>query len=165
MPEWASLAPLHRALLVAGGTMTDLLEALFSERMTIAIVAQDLRSAADGHPALECAAAEPILDRRVVVRGSRSRRAYVRAASQICVDRLPSAMFEALQRGDTPLGTLIEHFQLETLKRVLEVLPQDSAEDGRLEPVLTRTYLVINSGRPLMVIHEEFPASLCLPDR
>jgi len=147
MPKWRSLAPLHRALLVTGGTVTELLEALFMEPMTIAVIAQqELRPAANDHVRPECAASDRILDRRIDAWGGR---AYVRATSHIRVDRLPG-MLDDLSAA-RPLGKLMQAARLETFRQPVDVRAASGtpASGDGFEPALMRSYVVTNGGRSL----------------
>ena len=81
----SSLEPLQRVLLVTDGTLTEILEAAFLERIQLVKVLQQVVSS---HECLEWEDNEPVIERGVLLRGERSRRNYVYAKSLIAIDRL-----------------------------------------------------------------------------
>ena len=157
------LGSLQRVLLVTDGTLTEILEAYFAERISLVKVAQQVIPATASHELLNPIAGETLIERKILLQGTRSRSNYVYAESLVAVDRLAPSFRDALLTSDTPLGRLWLEHKLETFKQMHEVRcrPANSLahyfESGEEEPLLARTYRVISAGRVVMVISEYFP--------
>ena len=65
----SSLEPLQRALLVTNGTLTEILEAVFLQRLGVVKVVQQVISPTSSHEDLEWKDDEVAVDRRVLLRG------------------------------------------------------------------------------------------------
>jgi chorismate-pyruvate lyase len=160
--DLSALEPLQRVLLTTDGTLTDILEAVFLERINLVKVRQRTVPASQSHAWIEPADGETILERNVILRGARTGRNYVYAESAVAIDRLSAAFRRDLLESDSPLGRLwIEH-RLETCKELLDVrCERESGTAAELWPfetaVLRRTYRVFTARRPLIVITERFP--------
>jgi chorismate-pyruvate lyase len=157
-----TLDPLHRVLLVTDGTLTETLEAIFLEPIELARLGQRNVPANASHALLEVESGETIVERQIMLRGSRSGTNYVYAESLIAADRLTPAFRRGLVESDVPLGRLWIDQKLETFKEFLEMrsstgenLPADFV-CGR-SSLLVRTYRVHSGGRPVFVITEHFP--------
>jgi chorismate-pyruvate lyase len=158
----SALDPLHRVLLVTDGTLTETLEAIFLEPIELVRIGQRNVAANGSHALLEVESGETIVERKIMLRGSRSGTNYVYAESLIAADRLGPAFRHGLVESDVPLGRLWIEQKLETFKEFLEMrcgtgenLPADFAcgKSG----LLVRRYRVHSGGRPVFVITEHFP--------
>lgn len=158
-----SLSPLQRALLVIDGTVTTFLEAWALERIRVERLWQHAAVLAAADPWLDAAAGASVLNRAVLLTGSRSGSLYAFAESVICPDRLPEQMRRELDAGTAGLGQILLAggfdsrreglwYGLERPSRLPEPLHRF---DGR--EFLSRTYRVTTAGRPLMLITERFP--------
>jgi len=158
------LSPLQRILLITDGTLTEILEAHFLEPIELVKLSQKVFRSDTDLPAPFVAPGEAVLERKINLRGSRSRRLYVYAESLLLVDRLDRQFRAELMESEIPLGRLWHKFQLETYKDLVSVAYRASGELGtRLDCsanscILARTYDVISSRRPLMRISEYFCA-------
>jgi chorismate-pyruvate lyase len=159
----ATLKPLQRVLLITDGTLTEILEAAFLERIELVKISQRMLPQDQAHPELASSPAEILLERRIVLRGASSGRNYVYAESVIAVDRLSPALRHGLLSSDVALGRLWLAHKLETFKELREIVFRPAGELSRHldcaadAPLLARTYAVISSGRPVMIIAEHFP--------
>ncbi len=162
--DWNLLGALQRVLLVTDGTLTEILEAFFGERVRLVKLSQKAIAAGGSHGLFEPKDDETLVERKILLQGEHSGRNYVYAESLVAVDRLGPAFRDALLNSSTPLGRLWLDHRLETFKQMHDVRYQranglahyfESAEE---EPLLARTYRVISGGRVVMVISEYFPA-------
>lgn len=158
-----SLESFQRILLVTDGTLTEILEAMFFERIRLVKVSQSVIPATASHALLEPILGEPLLKRRILLQGVRSGRNYVYAESLIAVDRLGQSFRDELLDSGVPLGRLWLDHRLETFKELQEVRCLQAEklahyfECDEAESFLARTYRVFAAGRPVMVITEQFP--------
>ena len=160
----ARLSPLQRILLITDGTLTEILEAHFLEPIELVKLSQQVFVSNADLPASFVAPGESVLERKIKLRGSRSRRVYVYAESLLLVDRLDRQFRAELMESDVPLGRLWHKFRLETYKELVSIGCRPAAgldtcldcpEDSH---VLTRTYDVISARVRLMRISEYFCA-------
>jgi len=160
--EPAALSACERALLLIDGTVTRFLEAYFLEPVRVIRLEQTTRILDHDDPWLEAQAGAAVVDRSVKLCGEHSGRVYACAQSDIAAGRLSPAMRAGLEARGGGLGRILVASGLETRR---EALWYGIEPDGRLHPAarlapgrcLTRSYRVIASGRPLMVITERFP--------
>jgi chorismate-pyruvate lyase len=160
-----SLGLLPRILLITDGTLTEILEAAFLERIQVAKVSQQLVTPEPDQRWL-AGSTEHLLQRKVILTGATSSKTYVYAESFIAVGQLSPEFREELMNSSIPLGRLWLEHRLETFKRLQNVNCQPAgdlsryfgcAEDARL---LVRTYHVFSAARPVLAITEYFPALL-----
>src|SRR5262245_53884621 len=159
----SALDPLHRVLLVTDGTLTETLEAIFLEPIELVRVGQRNVKANASHALLEPADGETVVERKILLRGSRTGTNYVYAESLIAADRLGPEFRHGLVESDVPLGRLWIERKLETFKEFLEVRCEPAAQIPEFGPdvstLLVRTYRVYSAGRPVFVITEHFPST------
>jgi len=160
-----SLAPLQRVLLVTDGTLTEILEANFFERIRLVKISQGVISATAAHVFLDPNPGEALIERKILLQGEESHRNYAYAESLIAVDRLGQSFHDQLLHSNTPLGRLWLEHKLETFKELKEVHCQPASglchyfECSDDAPLLVRTYRVFSAAKPVMVITEYFPTS------
>lgn len=160
----ARLSPLQRILLITDGTLTEILEAHFLEPIELVKLSQRIGVCSAGQPSFLAERGEPVLERRINLRGSRSRQVYVYAESLLLVDRLDPQFRAALMDSGIPLGRLWHKFRLETYKELVGIERRRAGDLGscldcsRSSPVLARAYDVVSSRSRLMRISEYFRA-------
>jgi chorismate-pyruvate lyase len=160
-----SLEPLQRVLLVTDGTLTEILEANFFERIRLVKVSQKIIPGTASHALLDPIPGESLIERKILLRGEESHRNYAYAESLIAVDRLAPSFRDGLLNSATPLGRLWLEHKLETFKELQEVRSQPADglrqyfECAASAPLLVRTYRVFSAAKPVMVITEYFPAT------
>jgi len=163
--EISSLDPLQRVLLVTDGTLTEILEATFLERIQLIKVAQQVTHANASHAQLDPDPdhKEAVMERKVLLRGEASGRNYAYAESLIAVDRLGPTFGDELLESNTPLGRLWLQYKLETFKELQAVRCQSANqlscyfECAAASLLLVRSYRVFSGSRPVMIITEHFP--------
>jgi chorismate-pyruvate lyase len=158
-----SLSLLQKILLMTDGTVTQLLEIFTGESIRVEKLEHALVSG--GPPWLAVAPAEPVLRRRILLRGAS--RPYLYAQSWFVPSRLPSGMQEALLHTDTPIGQLWKAARFETFREIVDYRREHDAEIAALfgdgGPLLSRSYLAHAAGAPMGLIVEKFPATLFTP--
>jgi chorismate-pyruvate lyase len=161
----SSLDLLQRVLLVSDGTLTDTLEAAFLEPISLRKIAIQVVPARRALPELDVLAGEQLMERKSLLCGESSGRAYVYAESVLVLDRLPSRFREELVESDMPIGRLWSEHKLETWKELLTMSRHPMCglaahfQTAPESDCLVRSYRVISGGRPLMAITEHFPAT------
>jgi len=162
-----ALTPFQRALLVIDGTVTKFIEAYVMEPVRARIIGHEWHRLSAGHTWLEADAGTTVIAREVVLEGEYSATLYAHALSLIVPDRLPEAAREQLTENPGGLGRILLDIRLESRREVLwygremsKEVSRDLSEAIRSRMTggcLTRTYRIITSGRPVMLIHERFP--------
>lgn len=159
--ELTQLSPLQRILLITDGTLTEILEAHLLEPIELVKLSQRVFEPDVGIPSFS-KPSQSLLERKINLRGARSRRIYVYAESLLVVGRLDPQFRAELMESEIPLGRLWHKFRLETYKELIGV---DSRPAGALATsldcsanasLLARTYDVVSAREPLMRISEYF---------
>jgi chorismate-pyruvate lyase len=154
-----SLSLLQKILLTTDGTVTQLLEISTGEKIRV----EKLEHAvvAGGPPSLAVPAAEPVLSRKILLRGAT--RAYMYAHSLLVPSRLPRGMQETMLQTDTPIGQMWKAARLETYREIIDYHREDDADVAALFGIdglfLSRSYLIHAGGSPMGLIVEKFPAT------
>jgi chorismate-pyruvate lyase len=162
------LSRFQRILLTTDGTVTHILEACAGERIRVVKLEHSAMTARLDNPALEMFAPEAVILRRILLQGMDSGQNYLYADSVMLVDRLAPALAEALVATDEPVGRLMYDRRLETFREVLSCGQEPAGacslhfDIDPASPLLVRTYRVMASGRPVMVITEKFPSTFWL---
>jgi chorismate-pyruvate lyase len=158
------LSPFQRILLTTDGTVTEILEAQYSEAIRIVKLFQGAKIADKGIPYLELPPGE-VSVRKVLLRGKVTHRNYIYAESILVPTRLDPSMQAALRQTEKPIGQLMLEMRMESFREILscrlEPAPEigeyfDIAADAR---VISRTYRIFAGGKPIMLITEKFPES------
>ncbi|HKX74171.1 MAG TPA: chorismate pyruvate-lyase family protein [Acidimicrobiia bacterium] len=156
-----ALTPFQRSLLVIDGTVTKFLEAFTLQPVDVDLISQETRVLTESHEWLEAETKTTVIAREVVLRGRYDRVLHAHAASLLVLERLPVPVQNGLNTNPGGLGRILLESKLETRREVLWYGRQRSNHPraGELSgrEFLTRTYRIISSGRPLMLINEQFP--------
>lgn len=164
------LSPLQRILLVADGTLTNLLEVYLAESMRIVKLTERVFSAENTLADLHLAPGQRLVEREILLQGQRSRQNWLYAHSLIALERLSKAFQEQLLHSEVPIGKLWLQHQTETFKEILVARQESAGELARYfpvqaqDPLLSRTYRVLCEGQAVMLITEKFPASYFCAD-
>ena len=143
--------------------VTEMLEAFFWERMTVAKVSQDYYPAEHDIPDLHLEHGAEILERKIFLRGRMSHENRIYAESIIVPGRLDEKMRDGLLNSEKPIGLLIQEDRLETFREILGCGKEPAAE---LAPafriaeddyLIYRVYRVLANRSPIMLITEKFP--------
>ncbi len=160
-----TLTPYQRALLTIDGTVTKFIEAYVMEPVMVKMIEQDMRELQDKHPWLEVDSGTPVITRQVVLEGKYSKTLHAYAVSLLVHDQLPERVREDPKVHPQGIGRVLIKNKLETRREVLwygretlDELPDSVRQrsDGRF---ISRTYRVICSGNPFMLINEKFPVT------
>ena len=156
-------APLQRLLLGHDGTLTELIGALMQEPLGLVKLEHRVATADAPIPVLELEAGDPLIQRRVLLRGSRSGTVYVHADAHLAAARLPAALRDALEQTDIPLGRLMRQHRLEVFQEPLGWQCREAAALATRFPdcrdddrVIFRRYRAFSGGRPALLIDESF---------
>lgn len=163
--DTARLTPLQRILLITDGTLTEILEAHFLERIELVKISERMLRVEECGSSFAADACEPVMERKINLRGAQSGLRYVYAESLVLVNRLESSFQTELLETNVPLGRLWRRHRLETYKEPVGIGTHDAADfqahlDGAEgASVLGRTYDVFSARRLVMRISEYFCAS------
>ena len=146
------LSLLQRVLLMSDGTVTDIVEAAFEEPVRLVKLRMETVPAAEPVAAPGIAAGAPLMRRQIMLQGASTGTTYVHAETLIALDALPPGFREELMETDAPIGRLWAQYQLETRKEMLRIWRTPGGD-------LARTYRVFSSGKPIMLITEQFPVA------
>lgn len=161
-----SLSTLHRILLTTDGTLTEILEAYFLERLQLIKLSEEFVRQEGPLRQLDLRGGESVIVRRILLQGEQSRRTYIYAESLIVLDRLDAPIRHKLLHTQTPIGRIWIESRLETFKEFIRAQREPAEDLGEYfridedEPLISRTYRVIAKGLPVMMITEKFPQSL-----
>jgi chorismate-pyruvate lyase len=162
-----SLSPLSRILLASDGTLTDVVEAAMLEPIRLKRLHIETLPLAARMDPLNLDAGARVMERRILLYGSRTGHNYVYAESFLALDRFPPAVSQALTDSDTPVGRLWSDHKLEGRKELLEAscIPASGPlaaffPDHRGANIVMRRYRMISNCHPLILITEFFPATL-----
>jgi chorismate-pyruvate lyase len=162
----SALTPLQRILLITDGTLTEILEAHFLERIELVKISERMLTIAGCGAPLEGDAGEAVMERKIKLRGARSGTNHVYAESHVLVDRLEPSLQAELLGTNVPLGRLWRRHRLETWKDLVTIACRPAGElhvhlgCAAESAVLTRTYDVVSSRRLVMRIAEYFRAGM-----
>lgn len=158
-----TLTPFQRALLSIDGTVTKFIEAYTLEPIEIVRLRQEEQQLVADHHWLTAPLGTTVIARQVLLRGKYSAITYAYAVSLLLADRLPTDVIRGLDVEPAGLGRILLNSQLENRREVLWYgreqitdLPE-SIESETGNDFISRTYRIIVSEQPLMLISEKFP--------
>jgi chorismate-pyruvate lyase len=152
-----SLSEFQKILLTTDGTVTQLLEIHTGEKMRVVKLGH---AVVEGGPHwLQVPGTEPVLSRRIVLRGGT--RPWLYANSWLVLSRLPAGMQETLLHTDTPIGQLWRGARLETYREIVDFRRERDASIAGLfgsdAALLSRSYVIRSGGAVMGLIEEKFP--------
>lgn len=157
---------LQRVLLTSDGTVTRIIEAYAGEPIGVVKLAHVLIEPGHaGCPELDLGSEEPLLERKVLLRGRGSGTNFVYAEALIALHRLPAAVRDGLLLSDTPIGTLLAEHRVETWKEMARSGCEPAGDCAAAlgiagtGTVWARSYRVFSAQRPVMAVTEKFPSS------
>ncbi len=159
----ALLPAAQRLLLTTDGTVTPALATIAGEPVAVRTLAQDVVALDEDDERLALWKGGKVLDRRVLLYGAESGTPLLYGASQIVAHRVPRPARDALVLGTTAIGLVLRAHEIETFRVPLSVGVGPASDEAavHLGPglVCQRTYAIRSQGRPLMIVHEQFPAT------
>ena len=159
-----SLSLVQRILVTTDGTLTETLAAMFLEPIELVKLSVTITQTPHPVPPLELEAGANVMQRQIVLRGSKSGTPYVYAEVVIATDQLPSRLRDDLLEGRVPLGSLWISHRLEIFKDRPRVRQRPAAELAQFlniseqDILIERTYRTFTGGRPIFLVSEYFPA-------
>jgi len=159
----ATLSPVLRTLLVTDGTITKILEAFFWEPIDVELLLHVEAETDRAYPEMGVQVKDPMLRRRIVLRGRFTGSAYVFAETLIASNGFSPIFRRMLVEGRRRIGELIRDGRLETYRELMAV---ERAQAGQwagylgLETtarVAVRQYNICHNGRAMIQIIEVFP--------
>ena len=156
---------LQRVLMSTDGNVGRILEDYAGEPIVAVVLQQSTSAHGEANHALELAADEERLTRRALLRTGASDRTLLYAETLVALTRLPPLVRSGLLSTAEPIGRLLTAARLETFREILsagttpagavaahfDIAPDDA--------MYVRTYRIINGGRPIMLISEQFPTT------
>ena len=167
------LSPVQKILLGTDGSVTQLLEAITGETVTVETRVQEIVPA-DSSVAgqLGIRAGDPVNHRIVELRAGQGDEVLIYAISHAPVDRLSPDFRDDLMKADIPIGRIIQQHRIEARREILNarVSPAPEPQQNifslcRNELLLSRQYRIMHHGQPLIFIEEQFPYSKFLDHR
>jgi chorismate-pyruvate lyase len=159
----SKLSPFQKILLIADGTLTNILEVFLNEPIGVVKLSEKIVSITEDILPLEIKANTKVLERQILLCGKTSQRNWLYADSIIVLERLEEKFREKLIKSHTPIGKLWVKHKTETFK---EIVTYDREPAGGLsdffdikreDKLLSRTYRVFSNRKPVMMITEKFP--------
>ena len=163
------LSLVQRILVTTDGTLTETLAAMFLEPIELVKIAVTITPSPHSFPPLELESGSNLMQRQVVLRGSRSGTPYVYAEVAIATERLPPRLRHDLLEGQVPLGELWILHRLEIFKERHRVRQRPAGDLARYLDVyekdilIERAYRTFTGGRPVFLVSEYFPAAYRRP--
>lgn len=111
---------------------------------------------------LDLGSEEPLLERKVLLRGRRSGTNFLYAEALIALHRLPVEVRDGLLLSDTPIGTLFADHRVETWKEMARSGCEPAGDCAAhlgvagTGTVWARSYRVFSAQRPVMAVTEKF---------
>jgi chorismate-pyruvate lyase len=161
----ASFTRFQRMLLGTDGTVTHILEAYADEPVEVVKLLQVYDTARDVDRAMGMASDERILRRHVILRGARSGTHLLYAEAIVAPVRVDAAVLDGLLGTDKPIGVLLTERRTETFREILRVGREPAGEVGAhfglgaAAELISRTYVIVTDGRPVILITEKFPGN------
>lgn len=159
-----SFTRFQRMLVGTDGSVTHILEAYADEPMEVVKLFQAFDTPNDGDTHLLLSGDDKVLRRRVVIRGSRSRKNLLYAETVVVLGRAEPAFLDGLARTDKPIGVLLAEGRTETFREILEVDREPAGPLGAhfdldaTAELISRTYRIVAGRQPIILITEKFPA-------
>ena len=154
---------LQRLMLVTDGRITDIIQAYSGETVEAVKLYQQMIHCDSRFDALKLDREQAVIERSIVLQGTKTRTNYLYADSYLVLDRLDPQMRDALIFSRQPIGKLLRESKTETYREIIDcgIEPADSlVQYFDIEPtteIIYRTYQVLVDGLPVMLITEKFP--------
>jgi chorismate-pyruvate lyase len=159
----AKLSVFQRIILTTDGTLTEILEAYLSEKITLVKLSETIEPITQDISLLDISCGQEVIERKILLQGKISRNNWVYAESILIPDRLDENLKNELLLSQESMGRLWLEHRLETFKEIVDSA-REPAEDladyfkiERSDKLLSRTYRVFSGRRPIILITEKFP--------
>jgi len=157
------LSPFQQILLIADGTLTNILEAFLNEPIGVVKLFENIISITEDIAFLDIKVGTPVLERQILLQGKTTQHHWLYADSIIVLERIEEQFREKLIKSHVPIGKLWIAHQTETFKEMVTYTREqagdlsDYFEIKREDKLLSRTYRVFSNRLPVMMITEKFP--------
>jgi chorismate-pyruvate lyase len=159
----AKLSVFQRIILTTDGTLTEILGAYLSEKITLVKLSETIEPITQDISLLDISGGQEVIERKILLQGKISRNNWVYAESILIPDRLDENLKNELLVSQESMGRLWLEHRLETFKEIVDSA-REPAEDladyfkiERSDKLLSRTYRVFSGRRPIILITEKFP--------
>lgn len=166
--EPSKLSTFQRILLTTDGTVTEILEAYLFEKIHVVKISEHIVEATADIAALDLKVGDRVIDRKILLQGKISRNNWIYAESLIVPDRLDEIYRERLLKTQEPIGRLWLEHRVENFKEIVDTAREAAGELAgyfkmkKEDRLLSRTYRVFSSRKPVMMITEKFPENYFL---
>ncbi len=152
--QFFDLHPVMRALMIADGTVTMAIEAIYREPVIVALQQQEALKLEQTVPLLNVAANKELFFRHVELRGKLSEKTYVSAYSLLKREALDDQLWTKLKNKEVGMGVVLRNAAQGSFRKVLHMGAGDLRGEG--EKSVHRTYSVHINDRPSIAITEVF---------
>lgn len=147
-----------RALLIADGTVTMMLEALFKEPIKVATVSQQPLAPDLSFDVFPAEQNEELLFREVELLGQHSQQHYVRAYSMLKRSAIDDSLWQGLLEGKVGIGVVLRHASKANYRKVVHMgMGGINSED---QTKVHRSYCVYLEDKPAILITEVFDLAM-----
>ena len=157
------LSSFQKILLIADGTLTNILEAFLNESIGVIKLSEKIVSITTDMILLEIKTGTEVLERQILLQGKTSQRNWLYADSIIVLERIEAQFRKELIKSHSPIGKLWAEHKTETFKEIVTYAREPSGflanyfDITREDKLLSRTYRVFSGHKPVMMITEKFP--------
>ncbi len=157
-----NLSPFQRILLTTDGTVTEILEAQFWEKINLIKLFQEQTVCDLEIPYLEIQSGTEVLIRKILLQGEDSKTNYIYAESILVPEKLDQELQKGLIKTDKPLGRLMIETKTETFREILSCTQESARELSEYfdhnpdSNLVSRTYRVFANRKPIILITEKF---------
>ncbi|MFK8066880.1 MAG: chorismate pyruvate-lyase family protein [Gammaproteobacteria bacterium] len=157
-----NLSPFQRILLTTDGTVTEILEAQFWEKINLIKLFQQQTICDVDVPYLDIKSGTEILTRKILLQGDDTKTNYIYAESILVPEKLDQNLQQGLINTDKPLGRLMIEAKTETYREILSCKQEKSDElnehfdQNPDSDLVSRTYRVFANQKPIILITEKF---------
>lgn len=158
LPDQGSACPgFLRALLMADGTVTKLLQAYFQEAIQVCLQQQNVQSlSVTDSQAMGLPVRDSYLYRSILLRGKNSQRVYLHAESWIDLSAFAAEVQQAFLAAELGIGEILQLFHLATYRQISKIFTEQHAENPAYTRYYTRSYAIYLT-EPCIHITERFP--------
>ena len=155
---------LQRLMLITDGRITDIVQAYSGETVEAVKLHQELVISSYASN-LQLDRQYQIMERSILLQGTRSKTNYLYADSQIVLERLDPAIRNELIFTRQPIGKLLRENQIETYREIIDCGIEPAgrlAQYFDIDPtseIIYRTYNVLIKRLPVLQITEKFPTT------
>ncbi len=166
----AQLSTFQRILLTTDGTLTEILEAYLWEKIQVVKLSEEILKLREDILPLAVKVGTEVIDRKILLQGSISRKNFIYAQSILVLERLNEKLKYGLTKSKEAMGRLWLENKIETFKEIIDSEKEAAgilADYFTIDPedkLLSRTYIVYSQRQPITMITEKFPENYFLQD-